>query len=74
MLGCIINKRYVVLAKVRHSQRMNDPLVQLWIITNEEATIMSAHCTRCMTGLGECCSHIPSVLFIFKFGPDKMGG
>ena len=29
VLGCMINKRFVVLAKIRHSQRMNDPLVQL---------------------------------------------
>ena len=40
VLGCMINKRFVVLAKVRHSQRLNDPLVQLWIITNEEGTVM----------------------------------
>ena len=29
VLGHIIRERYVVLAKVRHSQRMNDPHVQL---------------------------------------------
>eukprot|EP00794_Sanderia_malayensis_P014628 gene14628-16147_t len=65
VLGYIVNKRYVVRAKVRHSQRMNDPLVQLWIITNEEGTVISAHCT-CMAGLGECCSHIASVLFYIE--------
>ena len=63
--GYIVNKRYVVRAKVRHSQRMNDPLVQLWIITNQEGTVISAHCT-CMAGLGECCSHIASVLFYIE--------
>ena len=34
VLGHKINNKYVVLAKVRHFQRMNYPLVQIWIITN----------------------------------------
>ena len=66
VLGCMINKRFVVLAKVRHSQRLNDPLVQSWIITNEEGTVMSAHCAGCMAGRGECCSHVASVLFYLE--------
>ena len=53
----------MVLAKVRHSQRMNDPHVQLWIIATKEGTFLSGHCAGCMAGLGECCSHIASVLF-----------
>ena len=71
--GYIVNKRYVVLAKVRHSQRMNDPLVQLWIITNEEATVMSTHCKGCMAGLGECCSHIACVLFYLEVWARQHG-
>ena len=71
--GYIVNKRYVVLAKVRHSQRMNDPLVQLWIITNEEGTVMSAHCKGCMAGLGECCSHIACVLFYLEVWARQHG-
>lgn len=66
VLGHIIRERYVVLAKVRHSQRMNDPHVQLWIITTKEGTVVSAHCAGCMAGLGECCSHIASVLFYLE--------
>ena len=66
ILGHIIKKKYVVAAKVRHSQRMNDPHVQLWIITNKEGTVVSAHCTGCMAGLGECCSHVASVLFYLE--------
>ena len=27
---------------------------------------MSAHCAGCMAGLGECCSHIASVLFYLE--------
>ena len=66
VLGQIIQERYVILAKVRHSQRMNDPLVQLWIITTKEGTVVSGHCAGCMAGLGECCSHIASVLFYLE--------
>ena len=66
VLGQIIQDKYVVLSKVRHSQRMNDPHVQLWIITTKDGTVVSAHCAGCMAGLGECCSHIASVLFYLE--------
>ena len=66
VLGQIIQDKFVVLAKVRHSQRMNDPYVQLWIITTKEGTVVSAHCAGCMAGLGECCSHIATVLFYLE--------
>ena len=56
----------MVLAKVRHSQRMNDPHVPLWIISTKEGTVLSAHCAGCMAGLGECCSHIASVFFYIE--------
>ena len=67
VLGHKMNNKFVVLAKVRHSQRMNDPLAVLWIITNRDGTILSAHCVGCMAGLRECCSHIASVLFYIEF-------
>ena len=35
---------YVVVAKVCHSQRMNDPLVNVCIIAATDGTILSAHC------------------------------
>ena len=66
--GHIVAKKFVVCAKVRHSQRMNDPPVPLWILTEKDGTIICAHCTGCMAGLGECCSHIASVLFYLKHG------
>ena len=65
--GTVLQKKYVIVAKVRHSQRMNDPLVNLWIIANKDGSILSAHCIGCMAGLGECCSHIASVLFYVEF-------
>ena len=68
--GHIIAKKYVVLAKVRHIQRMNDPPVSLWVITHIDGTIICAHCTGCMAGLGEYCSHIASVLFYLECGQE----
>ena len=67
VLGHKINNKYVVLAKVRHSQKMNDPFVQIWTITNIDRTILSAICAGCMAGLGKCCSHIASVLFYIEY-------
>lgn len=66
VLGQIIGDKYVVLARVRHSQQMNDPHMQLWIITTKEGTVLSGHCAGRMAGLGECCSHIASVLFYIE--------
>ena len=63
-------KIYVVLAKVRHSQRMNDPRMQLWIITTKQGSVVLGHCVGCMAGLGECRSHIASVLFTSKSGRE----
>ena len=60
-------KKHVIVAKVSHSQRMNDPLVTLWIIANKDGSILTAHCIGCMAGLGECCSYIASVLFYVEF-------
>ena len=45
---------------------MNDPPVSLWIITHKEGTVICAHSTGWMAGLGECCSHIASVLFYLE--------
>lgn len=61
--GRVVGNYYVVVGKVRHSQRMNEPPVQAWIITAKEGTIVCAHCIGCMAGLGECCSHVASLLF-----------
>ena len=64
--GCIISDNYVVLANVRHSQRMNDPLVPIWLITTNDGTILSSHCLGCKAGLSESCSHVASVLFYLE--------
>ncbi|XP_048586934.1 uncharacterized protein LOC116607025 isoform X1 [Nematostella vectensis] len=64
--GRIVSDKYVVVAKVRHSQRMNDPLVDIWLITGKDGRIFSAHCLGCKAGLAESCSHIASVLFYIE--------
>lgn len=64
--GHIIANKFVLLAKVQHSQRMNDSLIPIWIITEREGTILSAHCPGCKVGLAESCSHIASVLFYLE--------
>ena len=51
--GKIIAGKHVVVAKVRHSQRMNDPLVEIWIIAGSDGSIFSAHCVGCKAGLAE---------------------
>ena len=64
--GHIISNKFVVLAKVRHSQRMNEALIPIWIITEMDGTINCAHCLGCNAGLAESCSHIASVLFLSR--------
>ena len=64
--GKIIARKHVVVGKVRHSQRMNDPLVNIWVITESDGTILAAHCLGCKAGLAESCLHIASVLFYIE--------
>ena len=62
----IIAGKHVVVRKVDHSQGMNDPLVNIWVITESDGTILAAHCLGCKAGLAESCSHIASVLFYIE--------
>ena len=64
--GLIIAGEHVVLAKVRHSQKMNDPTVPLWNITEVDERILCAHCRGCMPCQGETCSPIASILFYIE--------
>ena len=64
--GKVIADVFVVIGKVRRSQRMNDPPIKVWIIANKEGVIASAHCFNCLAGLGESCSHIASILFYIE--------
>ena len=42
--GKIISGKHVVIAKVHHSQRMNDHLVNVWLISETDGMTLSAHC------------------------------
>ena len=64
--GCVVSGKHVVMAKVRHSQRMNDPLVDALLIAASDGTILSAHCLGCKAGLAESCSHVASALFYIE--------
>ena len=64
--GKEIADKIVVVAKVRHSQRMNDPLVNIWIIAEKDGSIISAHCQGCKAGLAESCSHLARVMFYIE--------
>lgn len=66
VVGKVIAGKYVVRARVWHSQHMNDPLVNIWVISENDGTILSAHCLGCKAGLAESCSHIASVLFYVR--------
>ena len=62
----VISDMFVVIGKVRRSQKINDPLIKVWIITNKEGVIATAHCFDCLAGLAESCSHIASILFYIE--------
>lgn len=64
--GHMIANKMVVLAKVRHSQRMNYALIKIWTITEKDGTINSGHCLGCKAGIAESCSHVASVLFYLE--------
>ena len=64
--GHIVKDNFVVLARVRLLQRMNDSLIPVWIITEKQGTIISAHWCGCKAGLRESCSHVASVLFYLE--------
>ena len=57
----IIAGKHVVVRKVHNSQRMNDPLVNIWVIIESDGTILAAHCLGSKAGLAESCSQIASV-------------
>ncbi|KAM4545914.1 uncharacterized protein PAE49_018376 [Odontesthes bonariensis] len=45
-----------------HSQRLNEPPVQPWVILRSSGEVESAHCT-CMAGIAESCTHVAAMLF-----------
>ena len=39
--GILVSEKHVVLTKVRHSQRINDPLVDIWITAGQDGIVFS---------------------------------
>ena len=62
--GHIIADKFLVLAKVRHSQRMNDSLISCWVITEREGTILFAHCLGCSVLYKATCTHSERILIV----------
>ncbi|CAG9762584.1 unnamed protein product [Ceutorhynchus assimilis] len=62
LLAKKINDFFVVLSKIRHSQKKPLDTVHTWVILLPDGSISSAHCT-CMAGLAEVCSHVAIILF-----------
>ena len=42
--------------------RLNEKLLQPWIIISQSGVVVSAHCD-CMAGLAETCTHVGALLF-----------
>lgn len=53
--------------QVNHSQKLSEKPLTPWIIAEPSGKILCAHCD-CMVGLGECCSHVASVLWAIEAG------
>ena len=45
---------------------MNDPLINVSLITENEGEIISAHCSGCTAGLAESCSHVASTIIYIE--------
>ena len=56
----------VVIASVRHSQKLSATPVKPWIAAMHNGKLVCAYCTRCMAGLGEAWSHIAALLFAME--------
>ena len=59
------SRHSLLIAKVKHSQRMNEPALKPWVIAEMNGKILCGHC-NCMAGLGESCSHIGALLFALE--------
>ena len=53
--------------QVNHSQKLSEKPLILWIIAEPSGNIYCAHCD-CMVELGQCCSHVASLLRAVEAG------
>ncbi|CAM4659745.1 unnamed protein product [Leuciscus chuanchicus] len=54
--------RYLIMAKVHHSQSLSETQLQPWVSLKKDGTVLCGHCT-CKAGLGEVCSHVTALLY-----------
>lgn len=52
----------LILGKVKHSYRVSLPLLQPWVVVQNNGTVVCGHCT-CVAGLAETCLHVGAVLY-----------
>lgn len=55
------HEKFLIKAKVKHSQRVSSTFLLPWVIIDESGTVETAHYT-CMAGLGEACTHIAATV------------
>lgn len=60
------SKTCYLFPQVNHSQSLNKPPFDLWILCKSDGDVAAAHCT-CMAGNGEVCSHVAALLFYIKY-------
>ncbi|XP_074039917.1 uncharacterized protein isoform X1 [Leptinotarsa decemlineata] len=58
----LINDYVLIAGTVKHSMKARESKLRVWIVSQKDGAICTAHCT-CMAGLGEVCSHIAAVLY-----------
>nr|XP_023015349.1 uncharacterized protein LOC111504870 [Leptinotarsa decemlineata] len=66
----VINDFYVLVGKVKHSQRANAKPLDVWCIVTKDGSIATAHCI-CMAGASEVCSHVGAILFAAEYAHQK---
>ena len=52
---------YFFLTQAMYSMRLNEKLLQPWIVISQSGVVVSAHCD-CMAGLAETCTHVGALL------------
>lgn len=57
----------ILKTQVNHSQSLNKPPVDVWVLAKSDGDILSAHCTF-LAGNGEACSHLAALQFYVEYG------
>ncbi|KAB0802366.1 hypothetical protein PPYR_04552 [Photinus pyralis] len=55
-----------IIGKVMHSQKVNEPSLNVWITLFKSGQILNCHC-MCVAGLEEACTHAAAILFALEY-------